>query len=102
MTISYVTFISSLVRDTEVVLERISLSALQTVVRAVRVAAVTGLQTQMWTNTPHKVIATHLITIYTSVATLIIDTKFPLGTRLVYDALISVLRLKRSSAMRDS
>ena len=47
MTISYVTFISSLVRDTEVVLERISLSALETVVRAVRVAAVTGLQTQM-------------------------------------------------------
>ena len=46
-TISYVTFIGSLVRDTEVVLERISLSALQTVVRAVRVAAVTGLQTQM-------------------------------------------------------
>ena len=53
MTISYVTFIGSLVRDTEVVLERISLSALQAVVRAVRVAAVTGLQTQMWTNTSH-------------------------------------------------
>ena len=49
-----------------------------------------------------KVISTHLITIYTSVATLIIDTKFPLGTRLVYDALISVLRLKRSSAMSNS
>jgi len=66
-------FIGSLVRHTEVVLERISLRALEAVVRAVRVAAVTG-----------------LITIDTSVATLIIDTKFPLGTGLVYDALISV------------
>ena len=55
MTIGYVTFIGSLVRDTEVVLERISLSALQAVVRAVRVAAVTGLQTQMWTNTSHYI-----------------------------------------------